>query len=82
MTPSIIITDADRREAAVLTQWISELGLDREMLGVLQDGLEQHLAIHRENALLQDADWRERQRVDECQRTDDVLSHHLDDKDY
>jgi hypothetical protein len=47
MTPSPIITTADRHEAAVLTQWIGELGLDREMLGVLQEGLEEHLAIHR-----------------------------------
>ena len=49
MTPtsSTPITDADRRAAAVLAQWMIELGLDQDMLSVAQEGFEYHLAVHR-----------------------------------
>lgn len=45
--PSPLITDADRRAAAVLAEWMIELGLDEDMLAVAQEGFEHHLAIHR-----------------------------------
>lgn len=62
--PSPLVTDADRRAAAVLAEWMIELGLDEDMLAVAQEGFEHHLAMHRESALQRDSDLRERQRVD------------------